>query len=146
MPGGVFVDTNVFVYARDSSETEKHVGAIEWLESLWRTRRGRTSFQVLNEYYVTVTGKLTRSLKTEQARDDVRDLLAWQPLRHDANTVADAWHVQDRFGFSWRDSLVVASARISCAEFLLTEDLQHGQRIGSVHVVSPFEVKPDEVL
>ena len=53
-----FVDTNVLVYARDASEPEKQKTAQAWMARLWRERRGRLSFQVLHEYYVTVTLKL----------------------------------------------------------------------------------------
>ena len=54
-----FVDTNVLVYARDASEPDKQPRAEAWMQHLWRTRSGRTCVQVLNEYYVTVTRKLS---------------------------------------------------------------------------------------
>jgi predicted nucleic acid-binding protein len=71
-----FVDTNVLVYARDASEGAKQVSAQRWLEYLWRSRRGRLSHQVLDEYYVLVTEKLKPGLDREQARADVRNLMA----------------------------------------------------------------------
>lgn len=145
MGGPVFVDTNVFVYARDSSEPEKHSRAVAWLNALWASRLGRTSFQVLNQYYVTVTQKLAHALPPQEARDDVRDLLTWRPVSQDANVLTDAWHVQDRLGFTWWDSLVVAAARACNAEVLLTEDLQHGQVIDGLRVLSPFEIEPEEL-
>jgi predicted nucleic acid-binding protein len=43
MTAAVFVDTNVFVYARDASEPAKRSVSIQWLEQLWREHRGRTS-------------------------------------------------------------------------------------------------------
>ncbi len=46
----VFVDTNIFVYARDTRDLAKRARASEWLEVLWQDLRGRTSIQVLNEY------------------------------------------------------------------------------------------------
>jgi predicted nucleic acid-binding protein len=45
----VFVDTNVFLYARDAGEPTKQPRAAAWLEQLWRERSGRTSMQVLSE-------------------------------------------------------------------------------------------------
>jgi predicted nucleic acid-binding protein len=41
-------------------------------------------------------------------------------------------------GFSFRDSLIVEAAVASGADRLYTEDLQHGQRIGTLEVVDPF--------
>ncbi len=44
----VFVDANVLVYARDSSEVEKQRRrASAWVDELWRRRSGRLSTQVL---------------------------------------------------------------------------------------------------
>lgn len=60
-----FVDTNVLVYARDISEPEKQRRASEWLAHLWRSREGRLSVQVLQEYYVTLTQKLKPGLPRE---------------------------------------------------------------------------------
>ena len=74
-----FVDTNVLVYSRDASEPDKQPRAHEWLTALWRHRCGRTSIQVLNEYYVTVTRKLKPGLSEEEAWKDIDDLWAWQP-------------------------------------------------------------------
>lgn len=102
------------------------------------------SFQVLHEYYVTVTAKLVPGLSLEDARDDVRALYAWQPLAIDDVVVAGAWRVQDRHGFSWWDSLIVAAAQVLDCDYLLTEDLQHNQSIDGVTIVDPFA--PDAAL
>lgn len=143
MSGRVFVDTNVLVYARDASEPGKQVQALSWVEWLWRERSARTSFQVLSEYYVTVTAKLAPGMPAEDARRDVRALLAWQPLRLDDAVFEGAWAVQGRYRFSWWDSLVVAAAQTLECAWLLTEDLQHGQDLGGILVVSPFRMAPD---
>jgi predicted nucleic acid-binding protein len=50
----------------------------------------------------------------------------------------EAWSVQDRFGLSFRDALIVAAARRLECGTLLTEDLQDGQDLGGVVVRSPF--------
>jgi predicted nucleic acid-binding protein len=57
-----FVDTNILVYARDSSEPEKQPIAKQWLTHLWQQESGRISAQVLNKYYMTVTQKLKPGL------------------------------------------------------------------------------------
>jgi predicted nucleic acid-binding protein len=54
-----FVDTNVLVYARDSSEPQKHALAVEWMHTLWSQGAGRLSFQVLQEYCQVVTRRLS---------------------------------------------------------------------------------------
>ena len=54
----VFVDTNILVYAHDSTAGEKHIRAVRALDRLWDDQTGRISVQVLQECYVTVTKKL----------------------------------------------------------------------------------------
>ncbi len=137
-----FVDTNVLVYARDISEPDKHLGAAGWMEHLWSTRSGRTSVQVLNEYYVTVTRKLSPGLDRTIARNDVRDLGAWRPSVVEQSTMVIAWDLEDRYSLSWWDSLVVASAIELGCDRLLTEDLQDGQQFHQLVVTNPFRHSP----
>ena len=108
MPEPIFVDTNVLVYARDTSEADKQARANAWMTHLWRARAGRLSIQVLHEFYVTVTQKLRPGLDREIAREEVRDLLTWRPLLLDRALTEGAWGIQDRHGLSWWDSLVVS--------------------------------------
>ena len=146
MTATIFVDTNVLVYRRDSAQGDKQAQAAAWMERLWAERGGRLSYQVLQEYYVTVTSKLKPGLELESARNDVRSLLAWKPVTIDAGVVDAAWVIQDRYGLSWWDALIVAAAQVANCRFLLTEDLQEGQELGEVRVVSPFNNSPESLL
>lgn len=138
----VFVDTNVLVYARDSSRPTKQMAAERWIAHLWHTGTGRLSSQVLSEFYVTVTTKLDPGMARSDARADIRDLTAWRPAPITADLVTDAWEIQDRFQISYWDSLIVAAARSTGSDQLLTEDLQHGQDLGGIVVVDPFRTEP----
>ena len=71
MAADVFVDSNVLVYARDTSEPEKQKKALAWIECLWSSGAGRLSFQVLQEFYVPVAEKLKPGLDVAHARSDV---------------------------------------------------------------------------
>lgn len=144
MTDPVFVDTNVLVYARDDSEPRKKSRAAKWMKHLWSAQRGRASFQVLLEFYVTVTRKLSPGLPVEQARKDVNNLLAWHPVPVDSAVLEAGWRVQDKYGISWCDSLIVAAAQVSGSKFLLSEDLQEGQDFDGVVVVNPFSTDPPE--
>jgi predicted nucleic acid-binding protein len=134
----VFVDTNVLVYARDATDPEKQATASAWMEHLWASAGGRLSVQVLQEFYVTVTRKLDPGLSVEEAREDVRDLVAWRPLRIDEAIMDSAWRIEDRFGLSFWDSLIVSAAQAASCEVLLTEDLQHDLEIDGLRVADPF--------
>lgn len=146
MTVSVFVDTNVLVYGRDRTDESKHSRALEWLMALWEGRVGRLSWQVLQEYYVTVTQKLDPPRDLFDAREDVTSLVTWRPIAVDLRVVDAAWAVQDRYGLSWWDALIVAAAQAGECRYLLTEDLQDGQKLGGVTVVDPFSHAPSDLL
>lgn len=135
----VFVDTNVFVYARDASESVKQPFAAEWIEQLWVEQRGRTSMQVLSEYYATLTRKLDPGLSPDEAWEDVEALLTWEPQEIGREVLILARGVERRYKLSWWDSMIVAAAQVQNCAVLLTEDLQHGLVCGTVTIRNPFE-------
>ena len=145
MTGPIFVDTNVIVYSRDRSEPLKQKRAMAWMAELWKTRNGRLSFQVLQEFYVIVALKLKPGLDRESARRDVRSLLSWHPVPMDDRVMEGAWVIQDRYKLSWWDSLVVSASQVAGCRFLLSEDLQDGQDLGNVQVVDPFKNSPQDL-
>jgi len=79
----IFVDTHVFVYAKQAREPVKQPLAAQWLERLWSEQSGRTSVQVLNEYYATMTRKVKPAVLPADAWDDVKNLMVWNPQAMD---------------------------------------------------------------
>jgi predicted nucleic acid-binding protein len=138
MSAVVFVDTNVFIYARDASEKTKQAAAASWIHELWLEQRGRTSTQVLSEFYTTVTGKLEPGLDRDEAWQDVLALCAWEPQPIDRDLLTSAREVERRFVLSWRDSLIVAAAQAQGCSILLSEDLQDRMVFDQTTVVNPF--------
>ena len=136
MTASVFVDTNVLIYAVDESDRRKNEAARQWRAELWRANQGRISFQVLQEFYAKITHKWPAA--REDARAEVRDLLKWNPVVVDAEVMERTWKIQDRYKISFWDSLIVAAAKRASCGYLLTEDLQAGQEIDGVVVISPF--------
>lgn len=140
-----FVDTNLLVYARDADEADKQPRAESWMRELWRTRNGRTSYQVLQEFYVTVTKKLTPGLPPELARSDVLALCAWRPSPADRQMLEGAWGIVDRYGLSFWDAMIVSAAQSQACRYLLTEDMQDGMEFGDLTVRNPFQAAPDQI-
>ena len=123
MAGKIFVDTNVLVYVRDLTEPGKQPRAAEWMAYLWRSRLGRLSVQVLQEYYTTVTQKLKPGMQPRAAQADVRSFAAWRPLTIDMDVLEGGWALQDRFQLSWWDALIVSAAQLGGCQYIHTEDL-----------------------
>lgn len=142
----VFVDTNVLVYAHDASEGDKQVRATRWLDYLWKSKLGCLSEQILHEFYVTVTRKLSLGLNQVRAREEVNSLMAWRPsVSQHGELIKQAYGVEDRYGLNYWDALIVAAAESAGCRYLLTEDLQHNQQLGSVLVINPFLVDPESI-
>jgi len=144
MTAAVFVDSNVFVYSRDVGQPRKRELAANWLEYLWREQLGRTSVQVLSEYYVTVTRKLDPGLSSAEAWDSVSELMAWHPQPNDENVLRRARDIELRYRVNWWDCLIVAAAQLQGCALLLSEDLQDGGVYGGVTVRSPFTLAINE--
>ena len=138
----VFVDTNVILYAQDPREPSKQSAAAAWLARCWRTSCGRLSSQVLHETYVNLR-RMAPTLPVSDCRAVVRRYRSWGAWQVDEATVEQAWDVQDRLGFSYWDALMVAAAQMQGCALLLTEDLQHDQRIDKLRIVNPFTVGPE---
>jgi len=144
MTAPVFVDTNVLLYALDAANKAKQAAAQDWRAALWQTWLGRLSFQVLAEFYANAL-RLKPSAR-DDARAEVRDLLAWNPVVVDAAVVELGWKFQDRYQLSFWDSLILAAAKLSACGYLLTEDLQAGQILDGIEVVNPFLRSPASLL
>jgi predicted nucleic acid-binding protein len=136
----VFVDTNVFLYALDRSDPQKQAAARAWHGALWESHLGRTSFQVLQEFYSNVVHKWPD--ERARARDEIRDLLSWRPVAVNSNILEYGWKLQDRYSLSFWDALIVAAAKALACPYLLTEDLRTGQNLDGVKVISPFKTGP----
>ena len=143
MTAPVFVDSNVFLYALDEADPKKQRAAQDWRAELWKSRRGRVSFQVLGEFYVNALRLLPK--EHDEARAEVRDLLAWNPVVTDATVLEQGWKIQDRYHLAYRDALIVAAAKAASCRYLLTEDLQAGQKLDGIEVVNPFIASPKSI-
>jgi predicted nucleic acid-binding protein len=134
----VFIDTNVLIYNEDGSNQEKRDIAHQWLLQLWERGTGRLSSQVLNEFYVNVTKKLKPPMPQVLAREEVQRYAVWQPWAIDHTTIESAFTVESRYGLSYWDSLVIASAQHMGCQYVLSEDMAHGQTYGALQVINPF--------
>ena len=106
----------------------------------------RTGFQVLNEYFVTVTRKLDPGLSEEKAWDDLDDLFAWEPVGVTEGVMQSGLQLATRFSLSWSDALIVAAAQGCSCRYLLTEDLRDGQvMMDDLQILNLFRRRPNEM-
>lgn len=139
-----FVDTGIFVYARDADAGARQEKAAALIARLWSSRTGRTSMQVLNEYVVAVTQKLKPGMKPEAAWADVALLHAWNPLPVDWPLMESGWQIQQRYDLSWWNAQIVAAAQAMECRVIYTEEMYHGATYGGVKIMNPFLAEPAE--
>lgn len=135
----VFVDSNILLYARDSSEPSKQPVALAYLKKLWESRDGRISVQVLNEFFVNATRKLKPGLTEPEAWEAVDALMAWDPLPLDATLLERTYQTCRQYQLSWWDAMIVAAADACECDAILSEDLSAGQKYHGMTVVNPFQ-------
>jgi predicted nucleic acid-binding protein len=134
----VFVDSNILIYAHDADAAEKRTKAVDTLRQLWDSGGGRTSVQVLQEFYVNVTKKLTTPVASSIAREVVSTYGAWIRQPTSAATVTRAIDIALLAQIQFWDALIVASAEEADATYVYSEDLNSGQIIAGVKVVNPL--------
>ncbi|MGC2032816.1 MAG: PIN domain-containing protein [Steroidobacteraceae bacterium] len=127
-----FFDTSVLLYLL-SDDTVK----ADRIETLLAAR-GVISVQVLNEFAVVALRKLKIPLnEVREILDTIRAVCAVEPITVETHDRGLA--VFERYKFSLYDSMLVATALISGAKILYSEDMQHGQIIDNqLRVTNPF--------
>lgn len=131
-----FVDTNVLVYTDDADSPDKQRVALDLVAELRRENRGVVSTQVLQEYFVAATRKLGVDPKLARRKIELFARLDLQIL--DLADVLTASDVTIVHQVSYRDALIIASAKRAGCSVLYTEDLAGGAALAGIEIRNPF--------
>jgi predicted nucleic acid-binding protein len=137
MSDKVFVDTNIFVYARTDDDTFKHDEANKLLGETLAGKEVTVSAQVLSEFYSGMT-------KHHRTHDEITVFL--YEIIDSANivslsllTIESCLHLKEKYRYSWWDSLILASALESGCGTVYSEDMKDGQLIEDrLAIKNPF--------
>jgi predicted nucleic acid-binding protein len=133
-----FCDTNILVYAYDTSAGGKRDRAKQLLERLWDSENGAVSIQILQELFVSLTRKVVRPLSRNDARTIVADMATWQVVIPTVDDVLAAIDGTARWKISFWDAMVLVTASRADATVLWSEDLSDGQTYDGVVARNPF--------
>jgi predicted nucleic acid-binding protein len=136
----VFVDTNIIVYAYDRDAGKKYQIASKLVKDLWHSGLGVLSTQVLQEFFVTVTNKISSPLDIVKATGIVKNLSKWNVIVNDVNILLAAIEIHEEHKFSFWDSMIIAAAIKGGAKALLSEDLSDNQEIEGLIIKNPFKI------
>ena len=133
----IFIDTNIFVYAK--LEHEQNKIKKQYAQQLLKSLKVQiiVSTQVLNEFSNVLIRNRIDDEKIQDTLEAIIEECDVCPV--DLKTVEKAWYVRIKYQFSFWDSLIVASALGMDCSVLFTEDLQHNQIIEEkLKTINPF--------
>lgn len=139
MTDRIFIDTNILVYAHDVSAGDKHARAKNLVQELWKSRAGCLSIQVMQEFYVSVTQKVSTPMARSTAMEVLRNLSHWHVHEPGIEDVIAAIDLQGRFQVSFWDAMIIQSALLLDCSLIWSEDLNPGQVYDKVTLVNPFQ-------
>jgi predicted nucleic acid-binding protein len=141
MNADFFLDTNLIVYLFDTSEPTKRQKVKQLLAQYQPGKHGYISAQVVNEFIVIATRKITNPIPLDVIHQHIMYL---QQQLHVSSlhtrTSLKAIEIKRRYQYSFWDSLIIASALENNCTLLYSEDMQHGQVIdGTLTIQNPLK-------
>src|ERR1035437_3814047 len=134
-----FLDTNIFVYSFDQSAAAKAQRATQLIREALTTQKGVISYQVVQEFFNVALRRFSQPMQTAEADQYLSTVFRPLLSLHSSQALyAEALHLHSQSGLSWYDALIVSAAIQARCNLLFTEDLQHGQRFGTLQVRNPF--------
>jgi predicted nucleic acid-binding protein len=134
--GRAFFDTNLLLYMYSAADPAKQARATSLYREYALSGRILLSTQVVQEFFVAGLRKLAlprRTVRELATKFLDSPLVVIGPIQ-----IRSAMEHGDRYQMSFWDALILAAAEAGGADVLFTEDLNHGQRYGTVLVQNPF--------
>jgi predicted nucleic acid-binding protein len=140
MSGADFLDSNVLIYLFDREDPRRRRIAERLVEQAIETGTAVISHQVVQETLNVITRKIKPALTAREAQAALRDIFTplWRVMPSPA-LYTRTLELQERYQYSFYDSLILAAALESGCTRLLTEDLQDGHRIEGLTIENPFK-------
>ncbi|MDR1019338.1 MAG: PIN domain-containing protein [Synergistaceae bacterium] len=119
-----FLDTNLFVYLYSETDSVKRERVLAAINTFDRV----VSTQVLNEFCGVALRKLRHPVQAvKNALGEICETCRLAAI--DETIIMKALDVHERYGYSYYDSLIIASALEQKCRYLLSEDMNDGQVI-----------------
>ncbi|MGL5924136.1 PIN domain-containing protein [Chroococcidiopsis sp.] len=142
MTAKFFVDTNILIYAYDTSNPDKQTAALQTLDRLVTSGTGVISTQVLAEFFVTVTSdrKFPNALSIVEAGNRIQNyILAWEVVEVTGAIVLEAIRGVKEYQLSFWDAQIWATAKLNQIPVVYSEDFNVGAIIEGVRFINPLD-------
>jgi predicted nucleic acid-binding protein len=135
------IDTNIFIYALDASEGEKHVKAADFLASLaGKPGAAVTLWQVLGEFVKKLRQwKSAGEITPMEFQERLADFRSMFPIVLPTEAVLTrSLDLASRYSLSHWDSMLLGACEAAGIAELHTEDMGSPRNIGSVRLLNPL--------
>ena len=136
------IDTNILVYAYDSSEKIKHKIAKNILKKCWNKEEiYALSVQNLSESFVIATKKIQNPVPIEEIEEDINDMISFSNFKIlpiSTNDISNAIKLVSQFKIDYWDSLIVSVMRENNINEIITENEKDFKKIPWIKIVNPF--------
>jgi predicted nucleic acid-binding protein len=137
MRDNVFIDTNIWVYAHIDNDKKKHTLARNLLTKKIREKFIIISTQIVSEFYAAMTKNKISHAEVSKSILEIVQSVYVTPIG--LTDIEHALLLKEKYGYSWWDSLLLASSLEEECEILYSEDMQDGQLIeGFLTIKNPF--------
>lgn len=139
MKDDCFIDTNIFVYSFNLDEPEKRKKAKKIIKNTLSNGRGYISIQVIQEFYNVATKKFKLPMHILAAKEYLEKVFMQLNVVYPCyDFISTGLDIYTTTRYSFYDSLIISAALKSSCSVLLTEDMQHGQKIQNLRIENPF--------
>lgn len=136
MKGKVLLDTNIWVYLYAQNLPDKSTKVRDLVESNFASII--VSTQVLGEFYNVLTKKKLKP-KDEAKQIILEMMTSFTIVEIDVLKVITALEINSTYGYTYWDSLILATALQENCDILYSEDMQPNQLIEKkTKIVNPF--------
>ena len=132
-----FIDTNVWVYALTEQDHAKKKIAAELISKTYLEDTICVNAQVLKEF-ANFAFK-----RTKKSADEINAMLkkmsSYSFVPDTKELVMQAVALKERYDVGFYDSLMLSAANKAKCDVIYTEDLNSGQKYGTVTAINPFK-------
>jgi len=136
------IDSNILVYAFDSSEKKKHQKAKNLLKKCWKgEKQYAVSIQNISEFFVNVTKKIERPISREKGEKIVNNIINFDgfiKLEPTKETISKAINISIKNDMTYWDSLIEATMIENGVFEIYTENTKDF-KTGKINTTNPLE-------
>lgn len=135
------IDTNILVYAYDTSEGGKHDISKKLLIQIWENGGGVVCLQNLMEFFFVITKKVENPINVTEAVTIIEGFLkskSWKIIDRDADTFLNALDLVSKHGIHLWDALIAACMKENEIVEIVTEDKKDFKNIPGITATVPF--------